>query len=492
MDNAYSDLIILLSAGINQRRMYFDDHPKVHDLGRTFAVRLEQMLADRGETGFFFGILKGKFIHNGRYLVGPSIAGRQLIDFAGRLGCGGFLFRQGLEPEEVATFFTIAAKQKDKINLLSEAASLFLSRGIRNIELSPHYREGIAKDNPAGRAALNIDPGLIQFDLNYLDDYEAGDDQEVRESLSKELSPLLPIFQSMYDTVTTNNIHISTDQDLELGHSLEVGEELFSVSDRDTLDVMNLMRYPDYDSYTVGHSVRVSTLALTVGRQMGWPEHLLPELATAGLLHDIGKARVPDEILYKPGRLSPEELRIAEMHAAVGAQILLTKGDASPLVVAGAWGHHIRHDGGGYPQVPDWVCNSPVAGIIQICDVFEALTAARPYKAPMSPRRAFEIILKDRTAFAPAAVAALIRAIGLYPVGSEVILSNGQRGFVVAKSPDWGRPVVRITRDKKGEKLSKREQYTLDLTDEPLLSIADFLMVNVGDQDESHFATIQL
>lgn len=489
MDNTFSDLIILLSAGINQRRLYFDDHPKVHGLGKDFADRLGSMLESRGETGFFFGILKGRFIHNGKYLVGPSIAGRQLMEFAEKLGCGGFLFRKGLEAQEVATFFTIATQQKEKIGRLPDAAAMFTARGIRNIELSPHYREGINRGEDDQEPQVSIDPGLIQFDLNHLEDYEAGDDDDIRDSLSRDLSPLLPIFQTMFDTVTTNNIHISTEKDLDVDHCREVSEELFNVSDGQTMDVMNLMRYPDYDSYTVGHSVRVSTLALTVGRTMGWPEHLLPELATAGLLHDIGKAKVPDEILYKPGRLTPEELKIAEMHAAVGAQILLAQGDSSPLVVAGAWGHHIRQDGGGYPQVPDWVTNSPVAALIQICDVFEALTAARPYKPPLSPRRAFEIILKDRTAFDPVAVSALIRAVGMYPVGSEVILSGGQRGFVIAKGPDWGRPVVRVTRDKAGQKLAKREQYTVNLAEEPLLDIADFMMVNVGDQEEDFLAT---
>jgi hypothetical protein len=132
--------------------------------------------------------------------------------------------------------------------------------------------------------------------------------------------------------------------------------------------------------------------------------------------------------------------------------------------------------------VPDWVTPSPIAGLIQVCDVFEALTAARPYKPPMSPRRAFEIILKDRTAFNPSAVSALIRAIGLYPVGSEIILTSGERGFVVAKSGNWDRPVVRVSRDKHGEKLSRSEQYTLDLAREPLLGISDFMMVNLSNR----------
>ena len=210
----------------------------------------------------------------------------------------------------------------------------------------------------------------------------------------------------MYETVTNNHFIVTRDQELDLSPTLAVSEELRSAADQQTMDIMNLMRYPDYDSYTVGHSVRVSTLALTVGKEMGWPEHMWTELASAGLLHDLGKGKVPEEILYKPGKLTDEERKVAESHAAIGANILLAQGDASPLCVAAAWGHHIRSDGGGYPKVPAWAVKSPIAGLIQVCDVFEALTAARPYKNPLPPRRAFEIILKDRHAFDPGPVVA--------------------------------------------------------------------------------------
>ncbi len=480
MDNRISDLIIMLSTGITQRRLYFDDHPRVRELGSDFSAALRLMLADRGETGFFFGIHDDKFIYQGRYLVGPSIAGRPLLDLAGLLGCGGFLFRAALEADEAAAFFTMAASLKENTARLSESGALLLSHGIRNIELSPHHREGIQRDQEC-RDRPAIDPGLIQFDLQHLDDYQVGDDDQVRADLSRELSPLLPIFQNLYETVSSNNSHISCDQPVDLGQTGAVSAALLDVSDQQTMDVMNLMRYPDYDSYTVGHSVRVATLALALGRQAGWPEDLLPVLATAGLMHDIGKARVPDEILYKPERLTPEELRQAEMHAALGARILLAQGDAHPLVIAGAWGHHIRHDGGGYPQVPDWVRFSPVASLIQVCDVFEALTAARPYKPPMSPREAFSLMLRDHTAFDPVYLQALVAAVGLYPVGSEVRLSDGLRAFVVARGPDWGRPVVRVVRDRQGRKLSRRDQYTVDLAQEPMLDIQDFYLVNLPD-----------
>jgi len=477
----FSDLIILLSGGINQRRLYFDKHPKVRGHGEKFANQLRQMLNNSGETGFFFGVLNGKFIRDGKYLIGPSIAGKNLIEFADKMNCGGFLFRQGVSADEVTSFFRVASELRDPTNNLAEARSLFLAEGIMHIELSPYYREAGSDQTRESDKLAIIDPGLIQFDFSEHDDADGG----MGRSISQELAPLMPIFQSMYEAVTDNNINIARDLDLDMTAARSVGAELHDVSDRETMDIMNLMRYPDYDSYTIGHSVRVSTLALTVGREMGWPEDGLSELATVGLLHDIGKGKVPEEILYKPGRLGPEERQIAESHAAIGAKILLARGDASPLVIAGAWGHHIRHDGGGYPPLPEWAIMSPIAGLIQICDVFEALTAARPYKLPMPPRRAFEIILKDRGAFCPLALSALIRSIGLYPPGSEVQLSDGTRGYVLRKGPDWEQPEVQITQRKDGTNLDPDDQMVKKLYEEPDLEVADFLMVGLDPENSA-------
>jgi len=478
----FSDLIILLSGGINQRRLYFDDHPKVRDLGTDFVTKMVEMLDEKEQTGFFFGVLNGKFIRDGKYLIGPSIAGRNLIDFAERMKCGGFRIRKEIEPHEVASFFRTAANLKDRLNDIEEAKALFRKEGIENVDLSPHYREG-EDDGAIADSLARIDPGLIEFDYSDFDG-PGGHGGGMGQSVAMELAPLLPIFQTMFETVQTNNIHVNISDNLDVGMAREAGTLLLEGTDSQTMDIMNLMRYPDYDSYTIGHSVRVSTLALTVGREMGWPEETLSELATTGLLHDVGKAKVPDEILFKPGKLTAEERKVAESHAAIGAQILLAKGDASPLVVAGAWGHHIRHDKGGYPPPPEWVVKSPVASLLQVCDVFEALTAARPYKAPMPPRRAFEIILKDRTAFNPAPLTALIRAIGLYPPGSEISLTDGSRGYVTAKGPDWEQPIVRVCRMPDGNMLDKDEQYIVELHDEPDLEVSDFLMVGLDPENE--------
>jgi putative nucleotidyltransferase with HDIG domain len=476
VSTTFSDLIILLSSGINQRRLYFDAHPKVKTLGRDFATKLEQRLRESNETAFFFGVLNGKFIRDGRFLVGPSIAGRSLIQFAERLGCGGFLFQQHVTADEVTAFFRLAAVLRERTGSLDESMAMLRAEGIRLVELTPHFRQA-DPNRPVDQVDFStVDPSLIQFD--FTEDDEDGEGGLGR-SIQNDLAPLVPIFQSMYETVAGNHAVVGHDGELDLARSQSVSEQLQARADRETMDIMNLMRYPDYDSYTIGHSVRVSTLALTVGREMGWPEHRLGELATAGLLHDLGKAKVPDEILYKPGKLDAEERRIAESHAEIGARLLLGRPDVSPLVLAGAWGHHIRHDGGGYPKMPPWAVHSPIASLIQICDVFEALTAARPYKSPMPPRRAFEIILKDRGAFHPNALMALVRAVGLYPPGSEVVLSDGSRGYVTARGTKWDSPLVRITKDRKGRRLDRDDQFLIDLGDNRKLEVADFLSVNV-------------
>ena len=121
MERSFSDLIILLASGINQRRMYFDDHPKVQAVSHEFTTRLRGMIEENGRDEFAFGVCGGKFIRHGKYLVGPSIAGRSLIEFAELLGCGGFSFHLPLAMVDVATFFRLGAAQKDPVHVITQA-----------------------------------------------------------------------------------------------------------------------------------------------------------------------------------------------------------------------------------------------------------------------------------------------------------------------------------------------------------------------------------
>jgi putative nucleotidyltransferase with HDIG domain len=243
---------------------------------------------------------------------------------------------------------------------------------------------------------------------------------------------------------------------------------------------MQFMRYPDFDSYTIGHSVRVAALGAMLARELGWSRELQNEIATAGLLHDLGKGKVPESILFKPGRLNDDERRVMETHPVLGARVLVSNGETSAIILAAAWGHHLRQDGGGYPRMPKWFAPSSAAALVHVCDVFEALTAQRPYKNPMCPRRAYEIMLADQTAYEPRMLAALIRIMGLYPPGSEVVLSDFRRAVVVARGPNLEQPVVRVTHDSLGMPLSQSRQPAICLSNEPDLDVVEFLAVGVG------------
>jgi len=457
VETLFSDLIILLASGLNQRKMYFDDHPKVKSVCHDFTTRLRSMMAEDDSEEFSFGVYGGKFIRKGKYLVGPSIAGRSLIEFAERLRCGGFVFHLPLAMVDVATFFRLGALQKDRLESLEVARALFAAHGIDHIELSdPLREEGDRKDR--------------EMDSISASDYMAAD-----------FAPLLSVYQALYDTVSSNNLLINQNDKVDLSQARDSGERLVAASENGAMDVMQFMRYPDYDSYTIGHSVRVAALAAMLGRELGWPNEVLRELATAGLVHDLGKGKVPEEILFKAGKLTDEEMKVIQSHPAAGAQILLASGEESPLIISAAWGHHIREDGRGYPVMPEWYTQGSAASLIHVCDVFEAMTAVRPYKAPMSPRRAFEIMIKDVGSFHPRILAALIRASGLYPPGSEVILSDLRKAVVVARGLDMDNPLVRVTHEAEGTPIPHEDQPAIQLEAGGELAVMEFLFVGIND-----------
>jgi HD-GYP domain-containing protein (c-di-GMP phosphodiesterase class II) len=196
---------------------------------------------------------------------------------------------------------------------------------------------------------------------------------------------------------------------------------------------------------------------------MNWPEENILAVGTAAILHDIGKSKVPSEILYKKGSLSDEEFRLIQDHPRLGSELLLAQKNSSPLDIAAAWGHHQRHDGKGYPPRPSLAIRGPAIALLQICDVFEALTAIRPYKQAMEPQHAFSLMINDAGAFHPGLLSAFISFIGIYPPGTNVELSDGRIGMVTGAGEIVDRPKVKITMLQDGTSLKKDVQYHVDL-----------------------------
>jgi putative nucleotidyltransferase with HDIG domain len=445
-------ILLLLCRSISTRKLYFPLHPKVQEFSSDFMSSLEDFCKETGRNKLFIGVVKGELVFEGKLLVGPSIVGRQLVDFAGRLHCGGFSFSRLMTAAEFTELLNLTAEINQPVADLNQARELLQSRGIVNIEIARHYM---------GYSNLGVKQ-------------ETWQGQDTGEVLQ---SPTL-VYQALFDAVSRAHASVAGDNDIDIDNTRSVSEYLLHFTKTRFSDMMQFVHYPDYDSYTVGHSVRVATLAVFAAWAFGWNKELLLALGTAGLLHDVGKGKMPQEILFKKGRLTEEEMAIVKTHPRVGAEILLAQKHTTPLDIAAAWGHHIRQDGGGYPEQAPWMVRHPIVALLQICDVFEALTAARPYKSQFSPHAAFSIMLEDMAAFQSSLLASFISVVGIYPPGNSVTLSDGSRGTVASVGLLIHRPTIDITHDASGRELSSGDPLQIDLSAEQYsrLSVVDIVL----------------
>jgi putative nucleotidyltransferase with HDIG domain len=153
-----------------------------------------------------------------------------------------------------------------------------------------------------------------------------------------------------------------------------------------------LLRLKAFDQYTTTHSINVSILVMALAEALGHVPRDVRALGIAGLLHDLGKVRVPPEILTKPGALSPDEREIIDRHPAEGARLILNSDRELTLQAAVAFEHHIWIDGGGYPRRRFPRDCHYASTLVHICDVFDALRTDRPYRPAWTSAQALEYI----------------------------------------------------------------------------------------------------
>lgn len=229
----------------------------------------------------------------------------------------------------------------------------------------------------------------------------------------------------------------------------------------DALQWMSKMR--DESEYTAEHSLNVCILAIAFGRQLGMTEQELHNLGMCGLLHDVGKMKVPAEVLNKPGKLNPEEMDMMMEHSIHGRQLLVESAEMFPGVVDVAFTHHEREDGSGYPRQLSGANIGRMAKIISIVDAYDAMTADRCYQQAKTSTEAIKIIYDERGKhFDEALALKFLQTVGLYPPGSIVELHTGEVGIVIESNQRFRQlPRLVMLRDGKKNPLSK--QHTVDL-----------------------------
>ena len=172
-------------------------------------------------------------------------------------------------------------------------------------------------------------------------------------------------------------------------------------------------------------------LSLLLGRQLGLDDEMLTSLVEAGVLHDVGKTRIPLDVVKKPGTLDKRERKLMEAHPVQGAELLMQIDGLRPLTALVALEHHRSVLGGGYPDLGDGVVPHVMSQIVSVADIYEAVTGARSYQQPTPPERA--CLLMARLAGSKlntALVKAFVNAITFFPVGSVVRTNRGELGVV--------------------------------------------------------------
>ncbi|MDP6699811.1 MAG: HD-GYP domain-containing protein [Candidatus Latescibacteria bacterium] len=248
------------------------------------------------------------------------------------------------------------------------------------------------------------------------------------------------------DTLKNALSDVAEGKEMDVERVQEAGGIISDSILRNVDAMVSLTRIKKHDPYTAMHCMNVCTLVTAMAMHNGTEPAMLPMITSAALLHDVGKTRVPLEILNKPGRFEPHELQEMRKHATYSGDIMREDGSFSQEQIAIAEQHHEMLDGSGYPQGLSGDAIHYFARLTAVADVYDALTAKRVYKPAMPMYQALLRIHKNKGAeFDEDVVDLFVKTLGLYPVGSLVEINTGEQAVVFEPNPtDSRKPVVAL------------------------------------------------
>lgn len=266
-----------------------------------------------------------------------------------------------------------------------------------------------------------------------------------------------------------NGIIRNVMRDVRLGNQVQL-EQVEPVVERIGESVLRngdallaLCRVKTKDDYTFLHSVSVGALLIAFCRELDLDPATIHQAGVGGMLHDVGKVRVPDAILNKPGRLTDEEFTQMKGHVVESRRILEATPNISETALRVAAEHHERYDGSGYAEGLKGESISRIGQMAAICDVYDAITSDRVYHKGMAPGEALRKIFEwSKFHFNPQLTQAFLRCIGIYPTGTLVHLESGRLAVVLAQHENnLLQPLVRIVFHSRANHYLKPEDMDL-------------------------------
>jgi len=385
-------------AAIQVSRLYSDWHPQFNKGIEKSFLSLSRALNEKQEI--IIGIVGEEIAFENEIFFSLSKTSKPIMQYLKERGIERIGFYRGLEKDELAKFVSFLAASKDEVrpDLQNELQGL----GVKNIVAG--------KIKSGGAAGENVTKAMDYFSL-----YD--------DSLKK-------VTQSVDNVINAEDLdHISFHLTVQ-----NVMDNLLGKYQ----EMLNFAAVQRYDVKTFSHILNVSILSMYFSSRLGFGKEAIREIGVAALFHDIGKIYISRKIIRKPGKLTEMEFDKIKNHVILGSELMLEYVDnLGMLPVVVTYEHHLKYDQSGYPKSA-FSCKPHIASlIVSICDVYDALSARRSYKSDYPPQFIYEIMMKDKgKAFEPFLLDKFFRLIGVWPIGSKVVLSDGRVALVKEENED--------------------------------------------------------
>ena len=355
MNVHYTEKIVKsMVAALMNGRIYFPRHHRAIEALEQVRMALDGYFSEGGRA-FRLSCREGLLIHEGVPLFDLSIFGHQLIRFLDDSGCSGFTLAPSVTGEE-----------------LIELLELLIGKTVSSAE------EGQARLKARGVERIVLESALVVERMEEHPHKEEGAGSGAQEQrISRE------IYTEALAVLHDIMVSLHKDHRVSFNASRGLAEQITQIVNERKESLLSLTASKNYDAFTFNHSVNVCIYAATVAEHFTADESEVVSIAQAALLHDVGKLLVPEQIINKPEMLSPEDWEIMRQHPVMGAKILMEAEGSHEIAVNVAYGHHLRYDRQGYPEPHFEMAQDPIVNLMNVIDVYEALTARRPYKPPI-------------------------------------------------------------------------------------------------------------